>query len=422
MVIRRSSALFAICSLLVVQIALSPPANALPGDLDPSFGDAGLVYTEFYGEAYGMALQTDGKIVTVGGHDYSSQSFALARFNVNGGLDPSFGEGGMLSTGFGGGQANYQRFTAAFDVAIQTDGKIVAAGTTGKNPTGYISGNRFALARYEADGTLDASFGTSGRVRTGFGSGHGGATALGVAIQPDGKIVAAGYARKGFAIVRYNPDGSLDQSFGSGGRLRTKAFDGVRGRSFVDVALQTDGAIVAVGTYSDDDGYHALLARFLADGSADDTFGTDGAVIASDKRSTQRASLMIQPDGKFVVVAGRLLLRFDQDGTPDASFADDGQALMPTQLGTLAAALQSDGKVVVTFFGHDFLSITIRRYDPEGALDPTFGDDGAVRTGLGYTPAAYAVAIQPDGKIVVAGTDDNTNIDGAFALARYLAA
>ena len=328
----------------------------------------------------------------------------------------------MLSTGFGGGQMTYQRFTAAFDVAIQTDGKIVAAGTTGKNPTGYISGNRFALARYETDGALDASFGTAGRVRTGFGSGHGGATALGVVIQPDGKIVAAGYARKGFAIVRYNPDGSLDQSFGSGGRLRTKVFDGVRGRSFVDVALQTDGAIVAVGTYSDDDGYHALLARFLADGSVDDSFGTEGAVTASDKRSTQRGSLMIQPDGKVVVVAGRLLLRYDQDGAPDASFSDDGYVLMQTQLGSVAAALQSDGKVVVTFRGIDFVSIVIRRYDSEGALDSAFGDSGAVRTGWGYTPVAYAVAVQPDGKIVVAGTHDDTNIDGAFALARYLAA
>ena len=95
---------------------------------------------------------------------------------------------------------------------------------------------------------------------------------------------------------------------------------------------------------------------------------------------------------------------------------------MPTQRGSLAAALQSDGKVVVTFNGVDYVSIVIRRYDSEGALDVTFGDNGGVRTGLGYDPAAYAVAIQPDGKIVVAGTDDNTNIDGAFALARYLPA
>ena len=112
----------------------------------------------------------------------------------------------------------------------------------------------------------------------------------------------------------------------------------------------------------------------------------------------------------------------NSDGAPDASFSDDGYVLMPTQLGSVAAALQPDGKVVVTFRGIDFVSIVIRRYDSEGALDETFGDGGAVRTGLGYTAVAYAVVIQPDGKIVVAGTDDDTNIDGAFALARYQAA
>ena len=289
-----------VASLLIGSVLMiwgSTPAAAAPGDLDPSFGEAGLVYTDFIGEAYGMVLQPDGKIVTVGGHDYSSPSFALARFNIDGGLDPSFGDGGMLSTTFGGDQATYNRFTAAFDVAIQADGKIVAVGTTGKNPSGYLSGNRFALARYEIDGTLDASFGTAGRVRTGFGSGHGGAAALGVAIQPDGKIVAAGYARKGFAIVRFNPDGSLDSSFGENGRLRTRIIDGARGR-FYDVAVQPDGAIVAAGTCSDDDGDHAVLARFLADGSADESFGTGGAAIASDKRFIDRASLMLQPDGK----------------------------------------------------------------------------------------------------------------------------
>jgi hypothetical protein len=95
---------------------------------------------------------------------------------------------------------------------------------------------------------------------------------------------------------------------------------------------------------------------------------------------------------------------------------------MRTQSGAVAAALQSDGKVVVTFRGPDFVSIVTRRYDSDSVLDLTFGNGGAVRTGLGYTPVAYAVAIQADGRIVVAGTDDNTNIDGVFALARYLAA
>ena len=183
---------------------------------------------------------------------------------------------------------SYQRFTAAFDVAIQTDGKIVAAGTTGTAPSGYISGNRFALARYETDGTLDASFGTAGRVRTGFGSGHGGCGAFGV-VDPTRRQDRR--RRVCEERVRHRPvqprwfDSILLRS------ERETADEGYRrgGGALLRRCGSTRRSDRRGGALSDDDGDHAVLARFLADGSADASFGTGGAAIASDKRSIDGA-------------------------------------------------------------------------------------------------------------------------------------
>ena len=400
------------------------PAAAAPGDLDASFGDAGLVDSDFAGVAYGMTLQSDGKIVTAGGWGwgyYSDSSFALARFNTDGQPDASFGEGGALLTTFDHGPA------AAYAVAIQADGKIVAAGTTGTSSVhsplhSAQVGDRFALARYETDGTLDASFGSGGVVSTGFGSGDGGAAAFGVAIQADGKIVAAGFARKGFAIVRYDADGSLDASFGADGRVRTRVA-GSRWNIFFEIAVQGDGAMVAAGTTSRDSGSGVMVARYLSDGSADPSFGAHGAVNEKTRSGDElRATVDVQPDGKYVVAAGRLIFRFNADGSLDPTFSDDGSVLLRYQLGALAAALQTDGSIVVSVRSRDFESFDVRRFDSTGALDRTFGGDGSVHTGAGYDSAAYAVAIQDDGKIVVAGTNDDTDIEGTAALARYLAA
>ena len=196
------------------------------GSLDTSFGRGGKVMTPPVAHgAAALAIQKDGKLVAAGG-------FALARYNANGSLDTSFGRGGKTPPGGSGG---------AHTLAIQKDGKLVAAGWGGTE-------GHFALARYNADGSLDTSFGRGGKVTTPIGSGQ--AEAFALAIQKDGKLVAAGYGggaggTRGFALVRYNANGSLDGSFGRGGKVTTLV--GSYGGGAGALAIQKDGKLVAAG-------------------------------------------------------------------------------------------------------------------------------------------------------------------------------
>ena len=183
-------------ALALITAALPAAAAAAPGDLDPTFGSGGKVTTDVGGSdgAQAVAIQGDGKVVAAGLGNFAGPGtgdFALARYNPDGSLDTSFGSGGKVTTDFGG-------FDAASAVAIQPDGKIIAAGRSG-------SGD-FALARYNPDGSLDSSFGSGGKVTTDFG---GFDSAFGVALQADGKIVAAGFqatsTQRGtdIAVARY---------------------------------------------------------------------------------------------------------------------------------------------------------------------------------------------------------------------------
>ncbi len=214
--------------------------------------------TDFGGGDYGadVAVQADRKIVVVGG---TGSDFALARYNADGSLDSSFDGDGKLTTDLGGGG------DGGADVAVQADGKIVVVG-------GSTGG--FALARYNADGSLDPSFDGDGKRTTEFG-GSGG-TANGVALQPDGKIVAAGHGGAGFALARYNTDGSLDSSFDGDGKQTTE----FAGGAAAAVALQGDGKIVAVGR-AVGDGMDFALSRYNADGSLDSSFDGDGKQITA---------------------------------------------------------------------------------------------------------------------------------------------
>ncbi len=210
---------------LALSLALPLAARAASGDLDATFGTGGKVTTDFAGnddEAHGIAVQADGKLVTVGVAKTSrSNDFALARYNPNGSLDATFGTGGKVTTDFAGND------DAAFAVVLQSDGKIVVAGEakTSRNQD-------FALARYNANGSLDATFGTGGKVMTDFNGDDDAAFAL--VLQPDGKLVAAGEAKtsrnQDFALARYNANGSLDATFGTGGKVTSWSPPGWLGR------------------------------------------------------------------------------------------------------------------------------------------------------------------------------------------------
>ncbi len=295
-----------------IAAALPGAAVAGPGALDPSFGTGGQVTTDFGGfdSAQAVAVQSDGKIVAAGSS--GGGDFALARYNADGTLDSTFGSGGKLTTDFGG-------FDAASALAIQHDGRIVVTGRTG-------SGD-FALARYNGDGSLDSTFGSGGKVTTDVG---GFDAALGVALQSDGKIVAVGGGGSGsdFVVARYSANGSLDSSFGSGGLVTTNlgGFEAATA-----VALQTDGKIVATGSTFSSGFQQFVLTRYNTDGSIDSSFGTDGKVLTDfGLGSGFGGALVIQPDGK-IVAAGRagsdfVVARYNTDGSPDASFGSGGRA------------------------------------------------------------------------------------------------
>jgi uncharacterized delta-60 repeat protein len=406
---RASRLLTAAFALLLGLLALGSAALAAGGDLDPTFSGDGKVLTDFGLDdgANGVAIQADGKIVAAGFRRNQASDFALARYNPDGSLDPTFDGDGKVLTDFGG-------FDFALGVAIQTDGKIVAAGFAGAgaNPS------NFALARYNADGSLDPSFDGDGRVMTAFG----------VAIQADGKIVAAGRSYAGarpfdFALARYNPDGSLDPSFDGDGRVLT-GFGG--DESAFDVAIQADGKIVAAGAGGANGNF--LLARYLPDGGLDPSFGGDGRVATDFGRADSAFGLAIQADGKIVAAGGSFtsfgpaadfaLARYNPGGGLDPTFDGDGRVV--TDFGAFDAArsvaIQTDGKIVaVGDSGEDF---ALARYNPNGSLDASFGGDGSVVTDFGAEDVGNAIAIQVDGKIVAAGFTRSRAED--FALARYV--
>jgi uncharacterized delta-60 repeat protein len=408
-------------SLLLV--ALPSAAFAQGGTLDATFGDNGKVMinlTAGADSAYGVVIQADGKIVTAGQVGGSGGRFGVIRSNADGWVDATFGGTGWVATNFTSG------FDAAGDLVLQGDGKIVAAGIAGGNDP------KFALARYTVDGSLDTSFSGDGKVTTNFTSRDD--LAYAVAVQGDGKIVAAGEAAGSggrIALVRYDAAGTLDTTFSGDGRVATNFTSGA---DFADVvAIQADQKIIVAGTadYFGRDARFAL-ARYNADGSLDTTFGGDGKVTTNFSSGFDGAfGLAIQPaDGK-VVAGGQArgkfaLARYDITGALDATFGGDGKVRTDFTTGVDALdelRIQPDNKIVVAgganFFGANS-KFALARYNPEGSLDATFSGDGKVTTNLTWgVDIAYSVAIQPiDGKIVAVGEAETHG--PAFALARYL--
>jgi uncharacterized delta-60 repeat protein len=394
---------------------------AAGGDLDPTFGSGGKVTTDFGGndEAWGLAVQTDGKAVVAGDRfDMApSDDFVLARYTVNGALDPAFDGDGKVTTDFGG------RSDGAGDLAIQPDGKIVAAGS------GFPAVVRpldFALARYNRDGTLDSTFGDGGKVLTTFEPNSiEGANA--VAIQPDGKIVAAGRTRSPllryeFAVARYLPNGSLDPSFDGDGRVVTPI--STSDDFVIDLAVQPDGRLIAAG-WSSLGGFDIAMARYNPDGSLDPSFDGDGIVIASFRPAASYASkVLVLPDGR-IVTGGDELARFNRDGTVDRSFGNGGRT-DTGDLGLLIPVMQPDGKILAVgsiFAAGNVSDFVVARLTAAGRIDATFGRGGRVVTNFGPHDEATDAKLLANGKLVVSGFTRQVPYTGPgnFALARYVA-
>jgi uncharacterized delta-60 repeat protein len=309
-------------------------------------------------------------------------------------LDPSFGAGsGVVTTSIG-------TSAGANAVVVQPDGKIVAAGGAAQ----ANNSEDFALARYDADGTLDPTFGSGGIVQAPAG------TAIAVALQPDGKIVAAGTVSNEISVARYNADGSLDQTFGTGGVVTTAASGfGSEAKALV---LQPDGKIVVGGDSSNGFETQFTLVRYDTNGSLDATFGTGGVVTTQvGAASSSIDGLVLQPDGKIVADGDAVnnslavpgLARYNPDGSLDTTFGSGGIVTTPVVAGQSVSGgplvLQPDGKIVLA--GIQGVSWVVVRYQVDGSLDPSF------HNGFGFganTPAGpTSLLLQPDGKIVVAG-------------------
>src|SRR6266705_975468 len=418
--------------------------QAADGDLDPTFGTGGMVTTDIDHStdiANAVATQADGKLVVVGqtykNNDFSNEDFAVARYNTDGTLDTTFGSGGRVRTDFPGLAA------VPSSVVIQPDGKIVVAG--GAFPLFTFLGN-FELVRYNPNGSLDRSFGNGGIVTTTFPEGS---YAFDVALQPDGKIIAAGTvfvdfipgesSDTDFALARYNPDGTPDATFGNGGQVSTD-FVGMEDDAF-SVLIQPDGKIVAVGSADSPATYYDFAAvRYLSDGTIDTTFGVAGKVSTDfgDQNFDRARSAAIQADGKIVAagfaisqnggVQNFAVARYTSNGVLDTTFSRDGKTEMDFVNCCQSAnkvLQQSDGKIITVGYANtedsdsDFL---LARLSPRGSLDPTFGVGGKVRTSFGdLSGGANGAALQSDGKIVAVGFQATFSNQWAnFALARYL--
>jgi uncharacterized delta-60 repeat protein len=394
------------------------------GVLDPSFGEDGIVSTNFGPYAVAaindLALQPDGKIVAAGHTevtDYYNFNFTLARYNLDGSLDGSFGEGGSVMT-------DITFYDSAEAVVIQPDGKILAAGLALDIETYLI--DAVLLVRYHPDGSLDAGFGDGGLVLSDFGSTG---RARDLALQQDGKILVVGESGDDFLLARYTPDGLLDASFDGDGWV-TAGFSQEEDYA-TSLLVQPDGRILVGGVARPGGSWYYALARYNMDGSLDPSFDGDGTRIVTEMQCgyVHSHTLALQPDGKMIVVCNSadtsdfILARINPDGSLDAGFGEAG--LVRTDWGGLESptclALQPDGKIIaagfVTAHGSGY-SFILARYHPDGSLDESFGYYGQVMTDIAPQDYAYALALQRDGKIVLAGYfADYLPVD--FGLVRY---
>jgi uncharacterized delta-60 repeat protein len=392
--------LFMFTSFLALQFV---SAFAQPGSLDPTFGNGGKL-TDWSGRANGVAIQADGKIVAVGRTPANTSLgvFIVARYNPDGSRDATFGNAGRVSIPVG-------FFGSSFgvDVAIQPDGKIVV--------TCYDDDQNFgALVRLNVDGSLDTSFGSNGSVGT-TGSVYS------VAIQPDGKIItSAGVPYKSpfnYRIRRYNANGSVDTTFGNGGVADLPI-------GATAVVVQDDGRIVAAGGASN----AFAVARLNSDGTADQSFGNGGLVTTAI--GSEASSVSVQSDGKIVAVSilrnvgNQFLVRYNANGSLDSTFDNDGIVSLAEGLCCWAyysfrhvVALTNGGIVVKgTSFNGSNYDFAIGRYNADGSLDTTFGGGDGVTT-VDFNNSndfASAMALDKQGRIVVAGESNES-----FAIARF---
>jgi uncharacterized delta-60 repeat protein len=379
-----------------------------PGDLDTSFDRDGKKVFTFGGDdaAHAVLVQPNGRIVVAGGGS-AANTFCVARLRANGTFDTTFGPGGRRRISFGGERE------AAFGAALQPDGRIVIVGD---------SDFRIAVARLKPNGTPDTTFSGDGKRTFSWGAlsrPHA------VVVMPNGKLLIGGFSGPetgNIKVARLNANGALDSTFGAGG-IATSDFGG---DDFgMAMARQANGRILVAGlsrpTFPGDPALGAVVTRFRAIGELDPDFDGDGRLTLPGTRDAR--AVLVQPQDRKIVVAGTAdgsqkmtVTRLRPNGSPDPTFDGDGTATIDfASVLTTGAALQPDGKIVVA--GSTSGDFAVARLNANGSPDTTFGAAGKATVDFGGPTFAHAVALQPNGRIVVVGERE---AGGDFAVARLL--
>ncbi len=404
-------------------LAISPSGHDF---LDPVFGSGGRAIIPISGTnqiARDVVLQPDGKVIIVGydnWHSAKPDHIILARVNADGTLATGFGVNGVVTTSLSGGD------DAGYAAAVQPDGKIVVAG---------ISNSKALLVRYNANGSLDTGFGAGGAVTVTALSAN--SWFLSVAVLADGRIVAGGGAATtpfAFLLARYQSNGAPDTTLGGSGFVTTP-IPGGNGYSW-DMAIQPDGKPVLAGYFSSGSDGGMALMRYNPDGTLDSGFGAGGIVTQSIGLGVDYAyGVNVQSGGK--IVAGGLsgqtgvLARYNADGSYDNSFGAVASLNYVTttvpgyaNVSFIETALQADDSIVAAtrmYGGPPVVGITV--FDPNGIPKTAFGPQGVITTtNEGHAAGLYALLTQPDGKIVLAGHvdfDDSSNYAYDLTLWRY---
>jgi uncharacterized delta-60 repeat protein len=454
-------------------------ASAAAGDLDFSFGTQGRQMilipnltqpnSQDWDPTEDIAFQPDGKILVAGSawDTMRGFDFTVTRFNADGSLDSGFANNGVFRYDFNGVD------DTGYGIVLQPDGKIIIAGEAYLGVFNDEVDTAFALIRLNPNGSFDSTFGTGGIVITNFFASLDAATEI--ALQPDGKIIATGYVTQGgvntgstydYALARYNPNGSLDTTFGAGGKVTTD-FNGMGDLAQTSV-LQRDGKIVLAGWVRITNGsqYDFGLARYNADGSLDTTFDADGKVVTTFGSNLNELArgIALAPDNKIVVagdfynpppIVGQsghwdvAVARYNIDGSLDASFDGDGRFSYDSNMsdrneGAQDVVVQPDGKILTvgdsrllvnTLPGVSDQDLQIIRLNVNGSFDTSFGNGGIVLTDFGiFDPQgapnygsgrtaevmlSATIGLQADGKIVATNDSRRSTNSRRLAISRY---
>jgi len=333
-----------------------------------------------------------------------------------GSLDPTFGNNGIVTTANTGANAAALQSNAA----LQFNGKIVVAGAIGTQQNFRQPG----LLRYNANGTLDPSFGTGGEVLIG---GTNAGPAFAVAIQTDGKILTAAPANQRLKVLRFNTNGSPDNIFGTNGAVTIQAAGLFLPPASGGMALQPDGKIlVATGR---------IVARLLTNGQLDATFGSNGAAP-----TVGGESIALLPGGEILIGAGSVASLYTPTGnletkfgingqTPGFAFNDDVGGFVVSTNSTGVTRIITAGSLLTSpslMFAHSVSGFLLVSYNTDGTVDNSFGRHGGVATPFpgNILSHAFAVALQTNGQIVAAGQTALTDVDAIpgpsdFGLVRY---